>query len=157
MPAVFSYAGGGPIASLGPPPSIGFNWVALARWVTIAYGAVAFLALLATGFVVQYVTVPVQDPATGRIIDETVNLRPIMLMAAIAVAVLFAVFAWLIGYSIARVIALVLTVLGALAALSRMGGEPASAVVGSLVSLLFDVGFAFVLLMTFLAPQRSGS
>jgi hypothetical protein len=60
-------------------------------------------------------------------------------------------------YSIARVIALVLTALGALAALSRMGGEPASAMVGSLVSLLFDVGFAFVLLMTFLAPQRSGS
>jgi hypothetical protein len=155
MVAVPVYAGVGPIASLGPPPPIGFNWIALVRWVTIGYGALLFVGLIATGFLVQYVTVPVEDPATGRIIEETVNLRPILLVAAIVVAVLFAVFAWLVGYAIARVIFLVLTVLGALGALSRMGGAPASAVVGSLVSVLFDAGFAFVLLMSFLAPQRS--
>jgi hypothetical protein len=50
---------------------------------------------------------------------------------------------------------MVLTVVGAVAAVSRMSGEPATAVVGSLVSILFDVGFAFVLLMSFVAPQRS--
>jgi hypothetical protein len=56
----------------------------VARWMTAGYGALAFLGLLAVGFVTQYVTVPVQDPATGRIIDETVNLRPILLVAAIS-------------------------------------------------------------------------
>jgi hypothetical protein len=145
-----------PVTDVAPsPPPIGFNWIALVRWVTIGYGALLFVGLIATGFLVQYVTVPVEDPATGRIIEETVNLRPILLVAAIVVAVLFAVFAWFVGYAIARVIFLVLTVLGALGALSRMGGAPASAVVGSLVSVLFDAGFAFVLLMSFLAPQRS--
>lgn len=120
---------------------------------TVAYGALAFVSLLAIGFVAQYLVVPVQDPATGRIVNETVNLRPILLTAAIVVAVLFALFTWLIGYAIARVIVLVLTVFGALAALSRMSGEPATAVVGSLVSVLFDAAFGFVLLMSFVAPS----
>jgi hypothetical protein len=145
------------MATLGPPPPIGFNWVALARWMTVAYGALAFVSLLAIGFVAQYLVVPVQDPATGRIVNETVNLRPILLTAAIVVAVLLALFTWLIGYAIARVIVLVLTVLGPLAARSRMSGEPATAVVGSLVPVLFDAAFGFVLLMSFVAPQRSGS
>ena len=150
-----AYATAGAMAALGPPPPVGFNWVAVARWMTAGYGALAFLGLLAVGFVTQYVTVPVQDPVTGRIIDETVNLRPILLVAAIVVAVLFAVFTWLIGYGPVRVVVLVLTVLATFAALSRTGAEPASAVVGSLVSIAFDLAFGFVLLMSFLAPQRS--
>jgi hypothetical protein len=69
--------------------------------------------------------------------------------------VLFAGFTWLTGYGPVRVVVLVLIVLGTFAALSRTGAEPASAVVGSVVSIAFDLAFGFVLLMSFLAPQRS--
>ena len=151
-----AYATAGAIAALGPPPPVGLNWIGLARWMTAGYGALAFLGLLAVGFVTHYITVPVQDPATGLIVNETVNLRPILLVAAIVVALLFALFTWLIGYRPVRVVVLVLTVLATFAALSRTGVEPASAVVGSLVSIVFDLAFGFVLLMSFLAPQRSG-
>jgi hypothetical protein len=93
----------------------------------------------------------------GRGTVHSRGKKALRLVAAIVIAVLFVVFAWLVSYAIARVIFLVLTVLGALGALSRMGGAPASAVAGSLVSVLFDAGFAFVLLMSFLAPQQSRS
>src|ERR1700682_2192924 len=70
-----AYTTAGAIAALRPPPPVGFNWIGLARWMTAGYGALAFVGLLAVGFVTQYITVPVQDSATGLIVNETVNLR----------------------------------------------------------------------------------
>jgi hypothetical protein len=153
-PAPPPYGFNAPMATLGPPRPVGFNWVALARWITIGSGAFSVLGLILAGLVVQYITVPVQDPNTGRFVDETVNMRPILLIAAIVVAAVVALFAWLTGYAVIRVIFLVLIAIAGVSAISRLGGEPSSAVVATMLAVVFDVGFGFVLVMSLLAPQR---
>jgi hypothetical protein len=153
-PAPPPYGFNAPMATLGPPQPVGFNWVALARWITIGLGAFTVLGLVLTGLVVQYITVPVQDPNTGRFVDETLNMRPILLIAAILAGLVFALFAWLTGYAVMRVIFLVLIAIAAVSAIARLGGEPSSAVAATMGAVVFDVGFGFVLMMSLLAPQR---
>jgi len=65
---------------------------------------------------------------------------------------------WLIGFAAARVIYLMLIVLGIFESLSRIGGVPASIVAVTLADLLFDIGFGFVLVMSLInQPNRSSS
>ena len=132
------------------------DWVALARWITVAQGALGLLAVFVIGFADQYINLPVQDAATGRVVLETFNLRPILLAAAIAIIIVTALFTWLIGFAIARVIYLMLIVLGIFESLSRLGGAPEPVVVVTLVDMLFSLGFGFVLAMSLLnQPNRS--
>lgn len=134
------------------------NWVALARWILVAQGALGLLAVFVIGFADQYINVPVQDAATGRTVLETINLRPVLLGVAIAIILVVALFTWLIGFAIARVIYLMLLVLGIFETLTRIGGAPTSVVAVTLVDLLFDIGFGFVLLMSLISqPSRSPS
>ena len=134
------------------------DWVSLARWILVAQGALGLLAVFVIGFADQYVNVPVRDAATGRVVLETINLRPILLAAAIAIIVVIGLFTWLIGFAAARVIYLMLIVLGIFESLSRIGGVPASIVAVTLADLLFDIGFGFVLVMSLInQPNRSSS
>jgi hypothetical protein len=96
----------------------------------------------------------VQDANTGQIVDQTLNIRPYLAIVAFFAIVFYAVIVWLITYGVARAIVLIVVVLGALVAVSRLGTEPSTAVAASVVSLLCDAGFAYVLTMTFLAPRR---
>jgi hypothetical protein len=144
---------GGQIYSL--PTSTGTDWVAVARWITIGYGALVVIGTIAFGLLVRHITVPVQDPDTGRIVNQTLDVGAFFVFAAAILAVIFAVFAWLAQFTVARIILLLLTVLAALGALARMSEEPPSAVVGSLVSVLFDAGFAFVLVMSIISRPRT--
>lgn len=130
--------------------------MSLARWILVAQGALGLLAVFIIGFADQYINVPVQDVATGRTVLETINLRPILLGAAIAIILVVALFTWLIGFAIARVIYLGLLVLGIFESLSRIGGAPTSIIAVTLVDMLFDIGFGFVLLMS-LINQSSRS
>jgi hypothetical protein len=149
------YAFNGPVASFAVAPT-GMDWVALARWITVAQGALGLLAVFVIGFADQYINLPVQDAATGRVVLETFNLRPILLAAAIAIIIVTALFTWLIGFAIARVIYLMLIVLGIFESLSRLGGAPEPVVVVTLVDMLFSLGFGFVLAMSLLnQPNRS--
>jgi hypothetical protein len=145
------------MASFATAPT-GMDWVALARWILVAQGALGLLAVFVIGFAEQYINVPVQDAATGRVVLETINLRPILLAAAIAIIIVIGLFTWLIGFAIARLIYLMLIVLGGLESLSRIGGAPASIVAVTLAGLLFDIGFGFVLVMSLIhQPDRSSS
>jgi hypothetical protein len=146
------YAFNAPMAALAAPSSGGMDWVAATRWVTAAYGAIAILGVLAYGLAFQYLNVPAQDPVTGRIVEETVNVRPLLLGVALVLAIIFGLFVWLVGYAFARVIWLLLIVLGAFATLSRLGGEPSQAVLATVLSLAFDASIAFVLVMSLLPP-----
>ena len=136
----------------------GMNWVALARWILVAQGALGLLAVFVIGFADQYINLPVRDAATGRVVLETINLRPILLAAAIAIIIVVGLFTWLIGFAIARVIYLMLIVLALFESLSRIGGAPASIVAVTLADLLYDIGFGFVLVMSLInQPNRSSS
>jgi hypothetical protein len=144
-----------PTISLAPLV-VGTDWVSIARWIALVYGVLSVLGIFAVGLLVPTISVPVQDANTGQIIDQTLNIRPFLAIVAFFAIVFYAVVVWLIKYGVARVIVLVVVVVGALAAVSRLGAEPATAVAASVVSLLCDAGFAYVLTMTFLAPRRPG-
>jgi hypothetical protein len=153
-----AYAFNGPAVSFASAPTGGMNWVALARWILVAQGALGLIAVFVIGFADQYINVPVRDAATGRVILETINLRPFLFVAAIAIILVIALFTWLIGFAIARVIYLMLIVLGIFESLSRVSGTPATIVAVTLVDLLFDIGFGFVLVMSLInQPSRSSS
>jgi hypothetical protein len=144
------------MASFASPTPQGMDWVALARWIMVAQGALVLLALFVIGFADQYVSVPVQDPATGRVALETINLRPILLVVAIVAIAILALFTWLIGFAVTRIVYLMLIVLGIVESLARMGGEPVSIVAVTLAGMLFDIGFGFVLVMSLInQPNRS--
>jgi hypothetical protein len=142
-----------PTVSLAPLV-VGTDWISIARWIALAYGALSVLGIFAVGLLVPNISVPVQDANTGQIVNQTLNIRPFLAIVAFLAIVFYAVVVWLIKYGVARVIVLVVVVIGALAAVSRLGAEPATAVAASIVSLLCDAGFAYVLTMTFLAPRR---
>jgi hypothetical protein len=143
----------GPTVSLAPLV-VGTDWISIARWIALAYGALSVLGIFAVALLVPTISVPVQDANTGQIVDQTLNIRPFLAIVAFFAIVFYAVVVWLIKYGVARVIVLVVVVIGALAAVSRLDAEPATAVAASVVSLLCDAGFAYVLTMTFLAPRR---
>jgi hypothetical protein len=142
-----------PTVSLAPLV-VGTDWISIARWIALAYGALSVLGIFAVALLVPTISVPVQDANTGQILDQTINIRPFLAIVAFFAIVFYAVVVWLIKYGVARVIVLVVVVIGALAAVSRLGAELATAVAASVVSLLCDAGFAYVLTMTFLAPRR---
>jgi len=142
-----------PTVSLAPL-TVGTDWISIARWITIAYGVLQVLGIFAIGLLIPSITVPVQDPTTGVIADQTLNIRPFLALVAVVAIVFFAIIVWLTKYGIARGIVLVVVLLEALAAMSRMGSEQSTAVAASVVSLLCDAGFAYVLVMTFVSrPQ----
>ena len=142
-----------PTVSLAPLV-VGTDWISIARWIALAYGALSVLGIFAVALLVPTISVPVQDANTGQIVNQTLNIRPFLAIVAFFAIVFYAVVVWLIKYGVARVIVLVVVVIGALAAVSRLGAEPATAVAASVVSLLCAAGFAYVLTMTFLAPRR---
>ena len=142
-----------PTVSLAPL-LVGTDWISIARWIALAYGALSVLGIFAVALLVPTISVPVQDANTGQIVDQTLNIRPFLAIVAFFAIVFYALVVWLIKYGVARVIVLVVVVIGALAAVSRLGAEPATAVAASVVSLLCAAGFAYVLTMTFLGPRR---
>ena len=142
-----------PTVSLAPL-TVGTDWITIARWITVAYAALQVLAIFAIGLLIPTITVPVQDPNTGTIVDQTLNIRPFLALVAFVAIIFYAVIVWLTKYGIARAIVLVVVLLEALATVSRLSTETSTAVVATLISLLCDAGFAFVLVMSFVSHPR---
>jgi hypothetical protein len=142
-----------PTVSLAPL-MVGTDWISIARWITIAYGALQVLAIFAIGLLIPSITVPLQDPNTGLIVDQTLQIRPFLALVAFVALIFYAVIAWLTKYGIARGIVLLVVLLEAVATVSRMSAEQSTAVAASIVSLLADCGFAYVLVMTFVSHPR---
>ncbi|MFI5287677.1 MAG: hypothetical protein ACHQ4F_15360 [Candidatus Dormibacteria bacterium] len=142
-----------PTVSLAPL-MVGTDWISIARWVTVAHGVLTVLGIFAYGLLVPSIAVPVQDPSTGVIAEQTLNIRPFLAILACFVIGLYALVVWLTKYGITRAVMLLVVVLEGLLTLGRMGLEPPTAVTASVVSLLGDAAFAVVLALTFLAPQR---
>jgi hypothetical protein len=139
-----------PTVSLAPL-TVGTDWVAIARWITIAYGSLQVLGIFAIGLLVPTLTVPVQDPATGTIVDQTLNIRPFLALVAFVAIVFFAIIVWLTKYGIARGIVLCVVLLQAIGEISRLGTDTSAVVGATIVALLCDAGFAYVLIMSFVS------
>jgi Na+/melibiose symporter-like transporter len=142
-----------PTVSLAPLV-VGTDWISIARWITMAYGALQVLGIFALALLIPSITVPVQDPSTGLIVDQTLNIRPFLALVAFVAIVFFALIVWLTKYGLARAIVLLVVILEALGAISRMSGQTSTVVAASIGSLLCDAGYAFVLVMTFIALRR---
>ncbi len=142
-----------PTVSLAPL-TVGTDWVAIARWITIAYGSLQVLGIFAIGLLVPTVTIPVQDPATGTIVDQTLNIRPFLALVAFVAIVFFAIIVWLTKYGIARGIVLCVVFLQAIGEISRLSTDTSAVVGATIVALLCDAGFAYVLIMSFVSHPR---
>jgi hypothetical protein len=134
------------------PP--GVDWIAVVRWITIAYGALAVLAIMVIGLMVRHITVTAIDANTGRVIHDTLDIGAAAVIVAVVVAAVFALFAWLTQFMVMRAIMLFLVGAGALGAISRIADGSTAVVFASLGSLVVDAGFCFVLLMSLLARPR---
>ena len=73
----------------------------------MAHGALVVLAIFTFGLLVPSITVPVQDPGTGQMIDQTVNIRPALAIVALILIGFYAGLVKAIGYAITRVIILI--------------------------------------------------
>jgi hypothetical protein len=148
MPAPFA----GPVSqSLTKAP--GTDWVAVCRWITIGYGLLVVLGLIFVGLLVRHIDVPLTDPSTGITTVQTFDIGAAFAIGAVIAGALFALFAWLTRYTVARVIFLLLDGLAVLSALSGLGRTQGFGVLG-LVSLAFDVGYGGALVMSLLPrPQ----
>ena len=157
-PAAFGYVGapaaaahsgfsGGSYQMVTTPS--GTDWVAICRWITIGYGLLVVLGLIGVGLLVQHINVSITDPNTGITTVQTFNIGPAFAISAIILAALFALFAWLTQYPVARVIFLILDALAVLGALSGLGRTQGFGVLG-LVSLAVDVAYGGALVMSLL-------
>ena len=151
-PATGAYSGG-PIASL-QTATRGTDWVDVARWITIGYGLLSVLTLIGLGLLIRHINLPITDPTTGIVTVRTFDIGAPFAIAAIIVGVVFAVFAWLTRYTVARVIFLVLDGLGVLGLVTNLGPDLRAGTVGilSLVSLAVDLAYGGALVMSLLSP-----
>jgi hypothetical protein len=136
------------------PLTVGTDWIAIARWITVAYAALQILGIFAIGLLIPSITIPVQDPNTGTIVDQMLNIRPFLALVAFVAIIFYAIIVWLTKYGVARAIVLVVVLLQALAAVSRLSTETSTTVVATIVALLCDAGFAYVLVMSFVSHPR---
>lgn len=107
------------------------------------------LALIFVGLLVRHIDVPITDPTTGFTTVQSFDIGAAFAIAAIVAGALFALFAWLTRYTVARVIFLLLDGLAVLSALSALGRTQGFGMVG-LVSLAFDVAYGGALVMSLL-------
>jgi hypothetical protein len=130
----------------------GTDWVAISRWITIGYGLLSALGLVAFGLLLQHFTLPIRDPNTGITTEQTFNIGPAFAIAAVIVGGITALAAWLTKYTVARVFFLLLDVVGVLSVFSGAGSSARSGGFGvvELVNLGVDVVYGGVLVMSLL-------
>ncbi len=128
--------------------------MAICRWITIGYGLLVVLGLVFVGLLVQHISVPITDPSTGISTVETFNIGPAFAIAAIIVGALFALFAFLTKYPVARVIFLLLDGLSVLSAVSGLGGRTQGFGILGVLTLAVDLAYGGALVMSLLPrPQ----
>jgi hypothetical protein len=160
-PAAFAPSGFQPAASPAgfPAPlyhsvisTTGTDWVAICRWITIGYGLLCALTLIAIGLLVRHLNIPITDPNTGIVTVQTFDIGAAFAIAAIMVLALFALFAWLTKFTVARVLFLLLDVLAIFDAIAGAGSisQAGSLWFLSVGSLLLDAVYGGALLMSLL-------
>jgi hypothetical protein len=152
-PAPSAFAGSTTYA-LKQPADSSRDWVAVARWITLAYGALTVLGLLAFGLLVRHLTLTVTDASTGQLTRQTYDVGAACAILAIVVAALTALFAWLTKFTVARIIFLLITGAGVVGALTQLSTEPVAYALGTGLALLIDVAYGVALIMSIASPRR---
>ena len=111
------------------------------------------LGLILFGLLVRHINVPITDPNTGIVTVQTLDIGTVFAVVAIVAAAFFALFAWLMRYTVARAIFLLLDALSLLSALSTLGRVQGYGVLG-LVGLVIDVAYGGALVMSLLPRAR---
>ncbi len=137
-------------------PAEARDWVAVCRWITIGYGVLAAIVLIGIGLLVQHISVPITDANTGITTVQTFDIGAGFAVAAIMVAAICALFAWLTRHPVARVIFLLLDVLATLDAIAGIGGTAQAGYAGilGLVSLVMDIVYGGALVMSLLPRSQ---
>jgi hypothetical protein len=137
-------------------PAEGRDWVAVCRWITIGYGVLAAVVLIGIGLLVQHISVPITDANTGITTVQTFDIGAGFAVAAIMVAAICALFAWLTRHPVARAIFLLLDVLATLDAIAGIGGTAQAGYSGilGLVSLVMDIVYGGALVMSLLPRSQ---
>jgi hypothetical protein len=148
-----------PMLALHPPSAAAqrhaIDWVEVARWITIAYGALTVMVILGFGLLVRHITVATTDPITGFPVMQTIDIGAAFVVVAIVVAVLFGLFAWLTQYTLARCIFLLLDGLAVITAFANLFDRPVSLLALSLSSLAIDAAYGYALAMSLISAPRS--
>ncbi len=116
--------------------------------------------LIVVGLAVHTINVPVVDATTGLITYQTYDTGSIFVVAGLVLLGIFALFAWLTQYSVARVLFLLLDALAIIGAGARLGNDLRAGgayAVLTAFSLVVDLAYGGVLLMTFISPPRRAS
>jgi hypothetical protein len=133
----------------------GVDWVDIARLVTAGYGLLVVVGLIILGFAFQHLNVPITNPNTGQTTVQTIDLGPGFAIVAIFTAGFFALFTWLTKFLVARIIFLGLDALSILSLVSHLGAAPGSVGLLGAVSLIIDLGYALVLILSLVSPRSA--
>jgi hypothetical protein len=131
----------------------GVDWVDIARLVTAGYGLLIVVGLIILGLAFQHLDVPITNPNTGQTTIETINLGPGFAIVAIFIAGFFALFTWLTKFLVARIIFLALDALSILSLVSHLATGSGSFSLLSAASLIIDLGYALVLVLSIVSPR----
>jgi hypothetical protein len=132
------------------------DWVAICRWITIGYGVLSAVGLIALGLLLRHISVPVTDPNTGLTTVQTFDIGAAFASAAVLLGAVTALFAWLTQYTTARVIFLLLDALALLSVFSGAGSTARSGGFGiaELISVAVDLAYGAALVMSLVSrPQ----
>jgi hypothetical protein len=133
----------------------GVDWIDIARLVTAGYGLLVVIGLIILGIAFQHLNVPITNPNTGQTTVETIDLGPGFAIVAIFTAGFFALFTWLTKFMVARIIFLGLDALSILSLVSHLGAAPGSVGLLGAASLIIDLGYALVLILSLVSPRSA--
>ncbi|MFN2581315.1 MAG: hypothetical protein ABR498_01060 [Candidatus Dormibacteria bacterium] len=152
--AVLQFAGAPlySMAAIRPGP---FDWLALARWFTVAGGAVAVAAILATGLFVRHVTLTVFDTTSGAFITRTYGVGFVVVAVAFGYAVAIAVVASLIRFSLVRALFLLLTLAAMWTAVTELEVTTGFVRTSVMIGIGLNAVWALILALTFVGPRRA--
>ena len=152
-PLVPAFAGNAAALPTSRVTRRGVDWVDIARLVTAGYGLLIVVGLIILGFAFQHLDVPITNPNTGQPTIETINLGPGFAIVAIFTAGFFALFTWLTKFLVARIIFLALDALSILSLVSHLATGSGSFSLLSAASLIIDLGYALVLVLSIVSPR----
>lgn len=148
----------GVAAPSAPPATTAHNWVAIARVMTFASGVLGAVALLLVGLLVRHLTLSTIDARTGLPVATTLDLGPILAVAAVVTLLVVGAVTWGLGNRTFRIVWMALTVLSMVRTVATLGALAASSTTGSLLavsigSLGYSAVYVVVLALSVMRPE----
>ncbi len=154
-PVSASPMAGLPLAGWGPAygenQAVGVDWVLWVRVALAVQGALGVMGLLVLGLVLQHVAVHGSTSAGGQ--GEALKLGPGLAVVLALYVGLTVVFVWLVQFSVARALLLVIMLLGVGSFLSQLDAATGVLRLSAALALFLDLGFMVLLVVSLVAPR----